>query len=179
MQKISNVKWLIPKEGGMRVPAYVFASEKLLEAMKLDRTLEQLKNVAHLPGAYKHVLCMPDGHQGYGFPIGGVAALDINEGGISPGGVGYDINCGVRLLKTNLKRKDVEAKINALTNIIFHNVPCGVGIGGIMGKLNDSELNKVLEDGAEWALKKGYALPDDYAEENCDKSLVSATASIL
>ncbi len=160
MEKISNVKWKI-YEKGMKVPAYVFASEALLEAMKKDRTLEQLKNLAYLPGVYKQVLCMPDGHQGYGFPIGGVAALDIHEGGVSPGGVGYDINCGVRLLRSNLSKKEVVPKIKELINQIYKNVPCGVGVGGIMGKLSDSELNKVLNEGSEWALKNGYAIDDD------------------
>lgn len=182
IEKISDYKWVIPKEGSMRVPAYVFASDKLLSMMKNDNTLSQLSNVACLPGVYKQALCMPDGHQGYGFPIGGVAALDFNDGGISPGGIGYDINCGVRLLQTNLTKKEVLPKINDLINSIYRNVPCGVGEGGIMGKLSDADLKSVLNEGSEWALSRGYATQDDLerTEEsgrlNADASNVSQRA---
>ena len=111
IRKIGDYEWEIPKDGKMRVPTRIFASKKLLEKMKGDRTLEQGKNVASLPGIYKYAIVLPDGHEGYGFPIGGVAALDFEKGGISPGGIGYDINCGVRLLSTNLDKKDAYPKM--------------------------------------------------------------------
>ncbi len=182
LTKISDYKWMIPQEGGMKVPAYVFSSNELLELVKRDRTLEQLRNMTYLPGIYKNALAMPDAHQGYGFPIGGVAALDYHDGGISPGGIGYDINCGVRLLRTNLTLSDVQAKIRELTNVLYKNVPSGVGVGGKLGSLSEAEFNKVLEDGAEWALINGYATQSDLdcTEEggvmSGDSSLVSDKA---
>ncbi|MBD3311885.1 RNA-splicing ligase RtcB [archaeon] len=173
---------MIPKSGGMKVPAYLFASEKLLELIKQDKTLDQIKNVAHLPGIYKHALCMPDGHQGYGFPIGGVAALDYHEGGISPGGIGYDINCGVRLMRTSFTYEDVKGKMKELISELFNNVPSGVGVDGVIGKLSKAELKKVLNNGSKWALKNGYATEDDLnnTEDNgrldADAELVSQKA---
>jgi len=161
LEQVSNIKWKIPKSGDMKVPAYVFASKKLLSLIKKDNTLKQLKNIASLPGVYKHALCMPDGHQGYGFPIGGVAALDFHNGGISPGGIGYDINCGVRLLQSNLTVKQVKNKIKETINELYKNIPSGVGVEGKLGKLNDIELNKVLNQGAGWALTNGYATQED------------------
>src|SRR3972149_2771945 len=108
LEKIDDYSWRIPRyKSGMRVPGIVYANDSLLEKMQTDRTLWQCANVAHLPGIYKFAVTLPDGHEGYGFPIGGVAATDYEEGVISPGGVGYDINCGVRLLSTNLSEKDV------------------------------------------------------------------------
>ncbi|MFA5406583.1 MAG: RtcB family protein [Candidatus Nanoarchaeia archaeon] len=161
LKKVNDNKWLVPKTSKMKVPAYVFASEKLLELMKRDNTLKQLSNVACLPGIYKHALCMPDGHQGYGFPIGGVAALDINNGGISPGGIGYDINCGVRLLRSDLDDKSVIKVIDKLISALYRNVPSGVGVKGQLDKLSEADLNQVLNEGAEWALRNGYATQDD------------------
>ncbi len=112
LEKIDDYRWRIPRyKQGMRVPGLVFANEALLEKMRTDRTLQQCVNVSHLPGIYKNAITLPDGHEGYGFPIGGVAATDYEEGVISPGGVGYDINCGVRLLSTTLMEKDVRPKL--------------------------------------------------------------------
>jgi tRNA-splicing ligase RtcB len=128
LEKIDNCIWRIPKyKKGMRVPGYVFANDTLIEKMRTDRTLWQSANVTHLPGIYKHSITLPDGHEGYGFPIGGVAATDYDEGVISPGGVGYDINCGVRLLSTNLSHKDIKPKLKQLAGLIFKNVPAGLG----------------------------------------------------
>ncbi len=166
LKKISEFEWEIPKTGKMNVPGRIFASSKLLEDMKKDKTLEQVKNVAILPGILKASIAMPDAHQGYGFPIGGVAAFDIDAGIISPGGVGYDINCSVRLLKTNLFLNDMKNK-KELIHSLFRVVPSGVGRGS---KLNISykELDEVLAEGAQWAVKKGYGKKEDYlhTEEN-------------
>jgi len=123
MEKISNYEWKIPKKGAMKVPAIVYASEKLLKNIEKDRTLTQIQGVAALKGIQRAAFAMPDAHQGYGFPIGGVAAFDMEEGIISPGGVGYDINCGVRLLKTDLLAEEVIPKRKELIGEIFKDVP--------------------------------------------------------
>jgi len=166
MSKMKNI-YEIPKEGEMKVSAEVFANEKLLRNIKGDKTLEQVKNVAKLPGILGTSLAMPDAHQGYGFPIGGVAAFDIEEGVISPGGVGYDINCSVRLLRTNLKRKDLKGKEKEILHSLFRTIPSGVGRKGKL-KITQKELDEILVDGAQWMLKKGYATKDDieHIEEN-------------
>ncbi|MBW3011561.1 RtcB family protein, partial [Candidatus Woesearchaeota archaeon] len=123
LKKIDKNTWQIPKSGNMKVPAIIYASEKLLEKIKQDNTLKQAENVACLPGIIKAAYVMPDAHQGYGFPIGGVAAFDIEKGIISPGGVGYDINCGVRMIRTNWTVEDITAKKKELLNEIFKEVP--------------------------------------------------------
>ena len=161
MKKISDVEWEIPAEGEMKVPGRIFASEELMNLIKGDKSLEQVKNVAKLPGILKASYAMPDMHQGYGFPIGGVAAFDVETGVISPGGVGYDINCSVRLLKTNLKASDLVGKEEEITHSLFRTVPSGVGRGGKL-KLDKDELDEVLVGGAQWAVAKGYGAKDDY-----------------
>src|SRR6056297_2774579 len=118
LEKVREHVWEIPREGDMRVPARVLASETLLEEISDDKTLEQLKNKTHLHGIRKHAICMPDGHQGYGFPVGGVAGIDAEDGCISPGAVGYDINCGVRMLKTNLEYDDVRGREEELVDAL-------------------------------------------------------------
>ncbi|WP_460127291.1 RtcB family protein [Thermococcus prieurii] len=128
--------------------------------MRQDRTLEQAANVAMLPGIYKYSIVMPDGHQGYGFPIGGVAAFDVKEGVISPGGVGYDVNCGVRLIRTNLTEKEVRPRIKELVDTLFKNVPSGLGSKGRV-RLHWSQLDDVLADGAKWAVDNGYGWKED------------------
>ncbi len=164
LKKISDYVWEIPKGGYkpcMKVPARIFADETLLEKMKTDMTLEQAANVACLPGIYKYSIALPDAHQGYGFPVGGVAAMDIEQGVVSPGGIGYDINCGVRLLRTNLTEKDVRPKLRELVDTIFKLVPpAGVGETGLL-RLSFSDLDKVLDDGVDWALSKGYGWGGD------------------
>ncbi|RLG80818.1 MAG: RNA-splicing ligase RtcB, partial [Thermoprotei archaeon] len=176
--------WEIPKgvRKCMKVPAIVFADDYLLTKMRDDLTLVQAANVACLPGVQLAVYVMPDGHQGYGFPIGGVAAMDVNDGVISPGGVGYDINCGVRLLRTNLRYEDVKPRIRELINELFRSIPSGVGSTGRL-KLSIDELNKVLDEGVEWAIRRGFGWSDDveHIEEggrmkNADSSKVSSTA---
>jgi tRNA-splicing ligase RtcB len=161
LKKISDVEWEIPAEGEMLVPARVFASEELIGLIKEDRSLEQVKNVAKLPGILKAAYAMPDMHQGYGFPIGGVAAFDVEKGVISPGGVGYDINCSVRLLKTNLKASDLVGKEKEIAHSLFRSVPSGVGRGGEL-KLSDKELDEVLVGGAQWVIEKGYGFERDW-----------------
>ncbi len=160
MQKIENYKYLIPKEGKMNVPGLIFASEKMIKHIEEERTYEQVKNVAHLKGIQKYSLAMPDIHWGYGFPIGGVAGMDVEEGVVSPGGVGYDINCGVRSLRTDLTIEDVKDKLSILLDKIYTNVPCGVGSEGKV-KLKEKDIKEVMIKGAEWAVQNGYGWKED------------------
>ena len=165
LHRVREYVWEIPPEGGMRVPARVLASETLLDEISQDKTLDQLRNSAHLPGVRKHTLCMPDGHQGYGFPVGGVAGIDTEEGCISPGAVGYDINCGVRMLTTPLSYDDVAGHETELVERLFEAVPSGLGGGGVYeGTVADVEA--ILERGLDWALEKGFALPAD--RDHCE-----------
>ena len=147
LNKISEYVWEIPKsyKSGMRVPGRIYCDEELLAKMKTDMTIEQCSNVAHLPGIYKWAIALPDGHEGYGFPIGGVAATDYDEGVVSPGGVGYDINCGARLLRTNLEEKDVRAVMPELLEALFNNVPSGLGSRGKI-RVSPTELDKVVAE---------------------------------
>jgi len=162
LKKISDVEWEIPKEGKMNVPGRIFASEALLKHIKQDKTLEQVQNVAQLPGIIKASYAMPDAHQGYGFSIGGVAAFDVDKGVVSPGGVGYDINCSVRLLKTNLKKEDLEkSDKKELLHSLFRTIPSGVGVGSKL-KLSREELDEVMVNGTQWAVSKGYGVENDW-----------------
>jgi tRNA-splicing ligase RtcB len=160
LEKINDFLWEIPKKGGMRVPGRVYATETMLGAIKEDKALEQVANVAHLPGIQKYSIAMPDIHWGYGFPIGGVAAMDIEEGVISPGGVGYDINCGVRLMRTNLTEDEVRPKLRELVTELFRHIPCGVGIGGKV-KLSITDYNSIISKGVKWAIERGWGTEDD------------------
>jgi len=160
LKKINEFLWEIPPWGKMKVPARIYASASLLESVQRDRTLEQAQNVATLPGIIQASYVMPDAHQGYGFPIGGVAAFDEKEGIISPGGVGYDINCGVRLLKTEYSGSDLKPRLAALMSGIFQEVPAGVGKGR-KTKLGMAVLDEVLNRGAEWAVDSGFGSGDD------------------
>jgi len=163
LKKIDDFRWEIPRsyKKGMRVPGLIFADEKILPKIRQDRSLEQVANVAHLPGIVGHSLAMPDIHWGYGFPIGGVAATDPQEDGvISPGGVGYDINCGVRLLRTNLQVQDVRPRLRDLVVGLFNEVPCGVGQTG-RWKIGKKELRKLVVQGAKWAIGQGYGNRED------------------
>jgi tRNA-splicing ligase RtcB len=169
LEKIDDYSWRIPKyKPGMRVQGTVFANSELLEKMRTDRTLQQCVNVTHLPGIYKHAITLPDGHEGYGFPIGGVAATDYEEGVISPGGVGYDINCGVRLVTTNFSEKDVRPKIVQLTNSIFDNVPSGLGSKRSDFKVSMHDLDRLVSEGVQWAIEKGLGWPED--AEHCEEN---------
>ncbi|MGZ5438772.1 MAG: RtcB family protein [Candidatus Aminicenantales bacterium] len=160
LRKIDDNTWEIPAQGGMRVPAVVYSSARLLDDMRRDQTLIQARNVACLPGIERRSYVMPDAHQGYGFPIGGVAAFDLDEGIISPGGVGYDINCGVRLLRSDYTEAEVGPKSKELLAAIFEEVPAGVGKGGVM-KLSRAVLRDILTRGAEWAVENGYGRTED------------------
>lgn len=155
------------KSRGMRVPVTIYADEKLLAKMLTDRTISQAINVSTLPGIQSHVIVLPDGHEGYGFPVGGVAAMDAEEGMISPGGVGYDINCGVRLLRTNLTEQDVRPRLKDLVTDLFNSIPSGVGSKGAI-RLNNSQLDEVLVRGVNWAIDNGYGSENDaeVCEEN-------------
>ena len=160
LEKIDNYRWRIPRAGKMRVDGLIYADEGLLGEITEDESLKQVANVAHLPGIQKYSLAMPDIHWGYGFPIGGVAAFDWQEGVISPGGVGYDINCGTRLLVTNLSTQNLRDKIKNLVNALFQNIPSGVGSKGTL-RLSAQELRQVLKEGSAWAVKNGYGRPED------------------
>ena len=160
--RIGPQLWEIPMTAkpGMRVPAHVYASEELLPALLQDRSLEQLMNVATLPGIRKAAMVMPDAHEGYGFPIGGVAATNYPDGVISPGGIGYDINCGVRLLKTEKTYTDVASHLEELSKQLYAEIPSGTGKGGML-KLNRNDVDRVLLKGAEWAVENGYGQHSD------------------
>ena len=165
--KENNYCFKVQKTKDMNVPLIIFASEKLISSIKEDGALEQGINVAKLPGIVKHSIMMSDAHKGYGFSIGGVAAFDVEQGIITPGGIGFDINCGVRLLKTNLTREDVEPKIHELLDRLFEYVPSGVGKDSNL-KLSHDELDKVIHEGARWAVRKGFGNEEDleFAEEH-------------
>jgi tRNA-splicing ligase RtcB len=159
-EKLDEHRWMIPKTGAMRVPGIIYADEKMMTQIRADKSPQQVANVAHLPGIVKNSLAMPDIHWGYGFPIGGVAATEVDEGVISPGGVGYDINCGVRLVTTNMELSDVRPRIKELVTALFRTIPSGVGSKGKL-KLSKKEERKVLLEGSRWAVQNGYGLPED------------------
>ncbi|MDD5648066.1 MAG: RtcB family protein, partial [Dehalococcoidia bacterium] len=162
MRRIDDYRWEIPQDykSGMRVAGMVYADSTMLDAIREEQSLEQVANVAFLPGIVGRSLAMPDIHWGYGFPIGGVAATRISDGVVSPGGVGYDINCGVRLLRTNLNEDEVRPKIKELINHLFSNVPSGLGSEGKI-RISQKEMDDVLASGAAWAVKKGYGNRQD------------------
>ena len=180
--KIDDNRWLIPQTGGMRVPGMIYANEKIRQLLKSDESTKQVANVAHLPGIVNYSLAMPDIHWGYGFPIGGVAAFDLEEGIVSPGGVGYDINCGCRLVATKLTQADVKENIKDLTSALYQHIPSGVGSTGRV-KLSGKDQKKVLEEGAKWAVKAGFGsledletTEDEGAMKGADPEKVSARA---
>ena len=162
IRKVSDLEFRIEADHAkaMNVPVTIYANDSLISKMVTDRTLDQAANVATLPGIRRHVVVLPDGHEGYGFPVGGVAATDLEEGVISPGGVGYDINCGVRLIRTNLTEGDVRPRLKDLVNELFSSIPSGVGSKGTI-KLTNSELDELLVEGVGWAVRRGYGMEDD------------------
>ncbi len=182
MERLDDFRWQIPRQGNMRVPGIIYASERLMRSMGKDESPKQVANVAHLPGIVQYSLAMPDMHWGYGFPIGGVAAFDMQEGIISPGGVGYDINCGCRLMTTRLTLQEIRPRLKDLVTALFQNVPSGVGSTGPI-KLKGKEEKKVLTDGARWAVENGYGTTEDldHTEEGgtldgADPDMVSTRA---
>ncbi len=182
LHKINDFLWEVPQQGEMRVPGRIFASEKLITEMD-EKVREQVRNVAMLPGIQIASLAMPDAHWGYGFPIGGVAAFDPGEGGIiSMGGVGFDISCGVRTMKTGLTGEEIKPKLERLVDRFYSRVPAGVGSEGLI-RLNPAQIDEMLVGGAEWAVKRGYGLAEDleYTEEHgrvdgAEPAAVSSTA---
>ena len=163
LERIDATRWRIPKsyKPGMRVDGVIYADDALVEAIKQDKSPEQVANVACLPGIVKYSLAMPDIHWGYGFCIGGVAATDPKKGGvISPGGVGYDINCGVRLIRTNIKLADAKMQMGKLVEEMFNTVPCGVGRGGVV-KFSKPELRKLMAEGSQFVVKRGFGWDSD------------------
>jgi len=183
LERIDEYRWRIPRQGKMRVDGMVYASERMMEEIRSDQSLQQVVNVAHLPGILRASLAMPDIHWGYGFPIGGVAAMDSEEGVISPGGVGYDINCGVRLLRSGLSRTDIQPQLREIVTQMYRNIPTGVGKGRRDLRLGKRDLSKVLAQGAAWAVKQGMGEHRDleFLEEGgcidgADPDLVSERA---
>ena len=181
-KKISEYEWEIPKQEDMNVPGKILANKKLIKEISNDWTLQQITNVAKLPGIQQASMAMPDAHQGYGFPVGGVAAFNKKTGVICPGGVGYDINCSVRLIHTNLQKKDIKGKEKEILQKLHETIPTGVGEGNILN-ITKKELNEILQEGAEWMIQKGYGNKKDleYIEENgkmkgANEKLVSETA---
>lgn len=162
LNKIDDFAYEIPRsyKPAMRTSGLIFIDEPMLAQLRQDQAAEQVVNVATMPGIVGRSMAMPDIHWGYGFPIGGVAAFDYDEGVISPGGIGFDINCGVRLLRTRLTEKDVRPKIRELVDTCFHNVPSGVGQGGLT-KVSRQDLDRLTTEGVAWSVEKGYAWPED------------------
>jgi tRNA-splicing ligase RtcB len=160
-KRISETVWELPTsyKEGMRVPARIVATEKLIREMDAG-VFDQVTNVATLPGILKYAYCMPDGHWGYGFPIGGVAAMDVRSGVISPGGIGFDVNCGMRLVLTNLTYEEVEPRLRELVDKLFARVPAGVGCTGFV-KITQDEFRRAVEQGARWCLRHGYGWAED------------------
>lgn len=182
LKRLRENVWEIPRHGKMHVPGRIFASEKLVSSIENDKTVTQIENVAALPGIIEASLAMPDAHQGYGFPIGGVAAFDLEKGIISPGGVGYDINCGVRLLASDVDRLAYMSLRKQILDALYKAIPSGLGESS-RAQLTEEELREVLESGMQWAVKRGHGLPADRAcceDEGCiagaDATCVSARA---
>jgi tRNA-splicing ligase RtcB len=183
LKKIDDCRWLIPKAGQMRVPGLIFSNQKLLKGIEKDQSLLQVANVATLPGIVKHSLAMPDIHWGYGFPIGGVAAFEMEEGIVSPGGVGYDINCGCRLMTTLLQASEVKPLLKDLISSLYNRIPTGVGSKGPL-RLSRTDEAKVAVQGSAWAVKNGFGQPEDLDRtedrgtmEGADPTLLSDRAA--
>jgi len=183
IKKITDFVWELPAtyKKGMKVPVKIVASETLLNSMD-EGVFEQITNVACLPGIQKNAIALPDSHWGYGFPIGGVAAFDLEDGIISPGGIGFDINCGVRLVKTNLKYDEVKPQLKKLMDHLFKTVPAGVGRGGFV-KLSNEQFDDIITKGTRWCVDNGYGVEDDLKKtensgciEGADTSKISAKA---
>ena len=169
LERVSETVWEIPPEGAMRVPGRIIADERLLPKIREDKAADQVANVACLPGVVRYALAMPDAHWGYGFPIGGVAAMDPDEDGvISPGGVGYDINCGIRLMTTHLRHAEVRDRIRQMVNGLYRDIPAGIGSSGAIPKLSRNDMKAVLHTGARWAIDHGFGTAQDLVttEEN-------------
>ena len=169
VKKVGDFEYRIDKDvsKGMNVPVTIYANDNLISKMVTDRTIDQASNVATLPGVTKHVVVLPDGHEGYGFPVGGVAAMDLEDGVISPGGVGYDINCGVRLIRTSITERELRPKLKDIVNELFTAIPAGVGSAS-RTKLTRSDLDDLLVEGVPWAVERGYGWQSDI--EVCEET---------
>src|SRR4051812_28623164 len=164
IERIDDFRVRLPREGGMRVDGIVYADERMMQDIRNDESLQQVRNVAHLPGILGASIAMPDIHWGYGFPIGGVAATDASEGGdgvVSPGGVGYDINCGVRLLRSSLTRDEIAPRLADVVTQMYNHVPTGVGAHRTDLRVGGKDLRGVLERGAAWAVARGLGRAAD------------------
>ena len=180
LRQLDANRWEIAREGGMRVPGLVYASAALMEGLREDPALTQVANVAHLPGIVRASLAMPDIHWGYGFPIGGVAAIAADDDGVvSPGGVGYDINCGVRLMTTGLVVDELRPRLHALALALQRAIPAGVGAGHAIGALDAAETRQVLQNGAAWAIGRGFGAPGDLERTEEGGRLAWAEASLV
>src|SRR5512136_2380733 len=162
LRKLGDYLYEVPQSfrADMRVPAHFYADDDIVTKALEDRSLEQLVNTATLPGVVSPAMAMPDIHQGYGFPIGGVVATRLPDGAISPGGVGYDINCGVRAMGTQLDIEDIRPHLDRLADALYQHLPSGVGVKGHL-HINKTELDRILHDGSQWALREGFARPKD------------------
>ena len=178
IRQIDPFCWEIPQSGDMRVPGRIYADAEILAIVKKEEALQQVANVATLPGIVSASIAMPDIHWGYGFPIGGVAAFDWQTGVVSPGGVGYDINCGVRLARTQLEEAFVRRKLEDLVNQLYKQVPCGVGSTGSI-RLTKSEEKKVLKEGSHWAVKNGFGVAEDVEHTEDGGCLSGADPEII
>ncbi|MHC5034646.1 MAG: RtcB family protein [Planctomycetota bacterium] len=175
LNKVTDYVWEIPAFGSMNVPVRIYADSDLLVSIERDNAVQQAINVAFMPGIVRASLAMPDAHWGYGFPIGGVAAFDAEQGGvISPGGIGFDINCGVRLIRSDLTSQDVKPRIQELVNTLYREVPCGVGASKAIRTVSNQELRRVCTDGAGWAVENGFGRPDDLARTEAGGALEGA-----
>lgn len=174
LNRITDVLWELPASGHMKVPGRIYADERLVDALAEDQSLEQVRNVACLPGIVRYSMAMPDIHYGYGFPIGGVAAFRMDTGVVSPGGVGYDINCGVRLMATNLTLPDLEGRIKTVVDQLCRDVPAGVGSAGAISKLSKAEINRILVQGAGWAVSQEYGEAADLDHTEAQGCLAGA-----
>ncbi len=179
LRQVDEYRWEIPREGKMRTRGLIFASKEMLPKIHEDRSLEQVANVATLPGIEGPSMAMPDIHWGYGFPIGGVAAFNLDEGVVSPGGVGYDINCGVRLLRTNLEREAIAHRVEELVNALFDNIPTGVGSRRKDLKLTVPTLKEVMRYGAAWAVKQGFGNAEDLAHIEAGGQIPGADPEVV
>jgi len=178
LKRLDDYRWLIPKKGLMRVPGLIFSNSNLIKTLKDDQSISQVANVATLPGIVGHSLAMPDIHWGYGFPIGGVAAFNMDEGIVSPGGVGYDINCGCRLMTTHLRADEIRPLIKDLVAALFRNIPAGVGTTGRI-HLSKKDEAKVAVQGAAWAIKNGFGDPNDLEKTEDSGTMEGADPSVL
>jgi tRNA-splicing ligase RtcB (3'-phosphate/5'-hydroxy nucleic acid ligase) len=164
LRRVGPYLWEIPREGRMKVPGRVYLAENQIEKVRADKALEQVANVAHLPGIVGYSLAMPDIHWGYGFPIGGVAAVDARDGAVSPGGIGYDVNCGVRMVRTRLHDEEVRPRVHEIVKRLFATIPTGVGSSDAIKKLSSDELHRLMKKGASWAIERGFFASRDDAE---------------